>query len=29
MRADGQWAASYHHWVGTPVPAPPPAHYKA
>jgi polar amino acid transport system substrate-binding protein len=27
MRADGQWAASYRHWVGTPVPAPPPAHY--
>ena len=29
MRTDGQWAASYAHWVGTPVPAPPPAHYKA
>jgi len=28
MRTDGQWAASYAHWVGTPVPAPPPAHYK-
>jgi polar amino acid transport system substrate-binding protein len=27
MRADGQWAASYRRWVGTPVPAPPPAHY--
>jgi polar amino acid transport system substrate-binding protein len=27
MRTDGQWAASYAHWVGTPVPAPPPAHY--
>ena len=24
MRTDGQWAASYAHWVGTPVPAPPP-----
>ena len=29
MRTDGQWAASYARWVGTPVPAPPPAHYKA
>jgi polar amino acid transport system substrate-binding protein len=29
LRTDGQWAASYAHWVGTPVPAPPPAHYKA
>ena len=28
MRTDGQWAASYARWVGTPVPAPPPAHYK-
>jgi polar amino acid transport system substrate-binding protein len=28
MRTDGQWAASYAHWVGIPVPAPPPAHYK-
>jgi polar amino acid transport system substrate-binding protein len=28
MRTDGQWAASYAHWIGTPVPAPPPAHYK-
>jgi polar amino acid transport system substrate-binding protein len=27
MRTDGQWAASYAHWVGTPVPAPPPARY--
>jgi polar amino acid transport system substrate-binding protein len=27
MRADGQWAASYRRWAGTPVPAPPPAHY--
>jgi polar amino acid transport system substrate-binding protein len=29
MRTDGQWAADYRHWVGTPVPAPPPAKYKA
>ena len=28
LRADGQWAASYAHWVGAPVPAPPPARYK-
>jgi polar amino acid transport system substrate-binding protein len=28
MRADGQWAASYRHWIGTPVPPPPPAHYR-
>jgi polar amino acid transport system substrate-binding protein len=28
LRSNGQWAASYAHWVGTPVPAPPPAHYK-
>ena len=28
MRADGQWAASYKRWVGTPVPAPPAAHYR-
>jgi polar amino acid transport system substrate-binding protein len=27
LRTDGQWAASYAHWVGTSVPAPPPAHY--
>jgi len=27
MRSDGQWAASYARWVGTPVPAPPRAHY--
>jgi polar amino acid transport system substrate-binding protein len=27
MRADGQWAASYRRWVGTPVPPPPAAHY--
>jgi polar amino acid transport system substrate-binding protein len=29
LRTDGQWAADYRHWVGTPVPAPPPAKYKA
>jgi polar amino acid transport system substrate-binding protein len=29
IRSDGQWAASYAHWVGTPVPAPPAAHYQA
>ena len=28
MRADGQWAASYRHWIGTSVPAPPPAQYR-
>ena len=28
LRSNGQWAASYAHWVGSPVPAPPPAHYK-
>jgi len=28
MRADGQWAASYRRWVGSPVPPPPPAHYR-
>jgi polar amino acid transport system substrate-binding protein len=28
LRSNGQWAASYAHWVGAPVPAPPPAHYK-
>jgi polar amino acid transport system substrate-binding protein len=28
LRGDGQWAASYAHWVGTPVPAPPPARYR-
>jgi polar amino acid transport system substrate-binding protein len=27
LRTNGQWAASYAHWVGTPVPAPPPAQY--
>jgi polar amino acid transport system substrate-binding protein len=28
LRADGQWAASYARWIGTPVPAPPQARYK-
>jgi polar amino acid transport system substrate-binding protein len=28
LRTDGQWAASYAHWVGKPVPPPPPARYK-
>jgi polar amino acid transport system substrate-binding protein len=28
MRADGQWAAIYKRWLGTPVPAPPAAHYQ-
>jgi polar amino acid transport system substrate-binding protein len=28
LRSNGQWAASYAHWVGTPVPAPPPAKYR-
>jgi len=23
MHSDGQWAASYARWIGTPVPAPP------
>jgi polar amino acid transport system substrate-binding protein len=27
LRADGQWASSYARWIGTPVPAPPPARY--
>jgi polar amino acid transport system substrate-binding protein len=27
LRTNGQWAASYAHWIGTPVPAPPPAQY--
>jgi polar amino acid transport system substrate-binding protein len=29
LRTDGQWAADYRDWVGTPVQAPPPAKYKA
>jgi polar amino acid transport system substrate-binding protein len=28
LRANGQWAASYKHWVGGRVPAPPPARYQ-
>jgi polar amino acid transport system substrate-binding protein len=28
LRTNGQWAADYAHWVGTPVPAPPPARYQ-
>ena len=28
LRADGQWAASYARWIGTPAPPPPPARYK-
>ncbi len=27
LRSSGRWAQSYAHWVGTPVPAPPPAQY--
>ena len=27
LRTDGQWKASYAHWLGTPVPAPPQARY--
>ncbi len=29
LRTDGQWAASYARWIGTPAPAPPPAEYKS
>jgi polar amino acid transport system substrate-binding protein len=28
LRSDGQWAASYERWIGSPVPAPPPARYR-
>lgn len=28
LRRDGQWAASYAHWIGAPVPSPPPATYQ-
>jgi polar amino acid transport system substrate-binding protein len=28
LRSNGGWAASYARWIGTPVPAPPPAKYK-
>jgi polar amino acid transport system substrate-binding protein len=27
LRTDGQWKASYAHWLGNPVPSPPPARY--
>jgi polar amino acid transport system substrate-binding protein len=27
LRTDGQWAASYRHWIGAPVPKPPLAQY--
>ncbi len=27
LRTNGQWTASYAHWIGAPVPAPPPAQY--
>ena len=27
LRTDGQWSASYAHWIGTPVPAPSAAEY--
>jgi polar amino acid transport system substrate-binding protein len=27
LRTNGRWAASYLKWIGTPVPAPPAAHY--
>ena len=29
MRADGQWAATYRHWLGSPAPAPPSARYQS
>jgi polar amino acid transport system substrate-binding protein len=28
LRSDGQWAASYAHWIGAPVPGPPAAQYR-
>ena len=28
LRADGQWAASYARWIGTPAQPPPPARYE-
>jgi polar amino acid transport system substrate-binding protein len=27
LRTNGQWAASYRHWIGAPAPAPPAAQY--
>ena len=27
LRTNGQWAASYRHWIGTPAASPPPARY--
>jgi polar amino acid transport system substrate-binding protein len=27
LRSDGQWAASYKRWIGSPAPSPPPARY--
>jgi len=27
LRTNGQWVASYRHWIGTPVASIPPAHY--
>jgi polar amino acid transport system substrate-binding protein len=29
LRTNGQWSASYAHWIGTPVPAPPAAQYRS
>lgn len=29
LRTNGQWSASYARWIGTPVPAPPPALYRS
>jgi polar amino acid transport system substrate-binding protein len=29
LRANGSWAASYAHWIGPPVPAPPAAQYSS
>jgi polar amino acid transport system substrate-binding protein len=28
LRGNGQWRASYAHWIGTPAPTPPPAQYR-
>jgi polar amino acid transport system substrate-binding protein len=27
LRSDGQWAASYRHWIGPSAPAPPQPQY--